>query len=126
MFRREYHVAHGRDGHHLAVRNCWRPALVANWAMQTVLAMLGHPCCGRGLGRIPKTDLFWHTAMDWPCKLMARDRPVISIPLTYEQAAILRPDLIDDPIMFPADGTDEYGYTWKDAVMVGTPDDEDL
>lgn len=124
--RREYNVVHGRDGHQLVIRDCWWPGVLAEKATEAVLAALGHPCCGRGIGRIPRTEVFWFSVLNWPCRFAARDNEVLSLPLTPEQAAALRPDLADDPIMFPADGTDDYGYTWANGVMVGSPDDDEL
>lgn len=121
--RREYSVTHGRDGHALLVHDRWLPGVAAEAVVNAVLAALGHPCCGRGpLGRPATLDLFWWRIMQWPCSFAHRDRRVVTVPLTVNQAATLRPDLVDDPVMFPPDGTDDNGYTWLDARMVGTPD----
>lgn len=121
--RREYSVTHGRDGHSLEVRDRWLPGVLTEVAANALLAVLGHPCCGRGpLGWIPFLDVVWWRIMQWPCDLAHRDQRVLSLTLTVEQAATLRPDLVGDPVMFPEDGTDEFGYTWQDARMIGTPD----
>jgi hypothetical protein len=122
-FRREYAVTHGRDGHALSVRDRWLPGVAAEMLSNAVLATLGHPCCGRGpFGRITATEVIWWRIMQWPCDLAHHDRPVMDLPLTTEQAAALRPDLVGDRVMFPPDGTDEFGYTWLDSRMTGTPD----
>jgi len=124
MYRRRWSVVHGRDGFALYVRDCWLPGILAEHVTGAFLAALGHPCCGRGIGRIPSDhfDIMWFTVLNWPCRFAVRDRMVIDLPLTVEQALTLAPSWAGDFMM--VDGTDEYGYTWQDAVMVGTPYDD--
>ncbi len=120
MYRRHYHVMHGRDGFTLMARDRWLPGIAAETGANAFLAALGHPCCGRGLGRIPGVDYLAFRVLNAPNRLLRRDKRVMEIPLTVEQALTLQPSWAES--YFLIDGTDEDGYTYQDAVMVGTPD----
>lgn len=123
MYRRKWSVTHGRDGFMLWVRDEWVPYLVAEKVNHAVLAALGHPCCGRGLGRISGDwiDLFWYRWLNLPHRLYRFGKPVIEIPLTVEQAFTLAPHWRDEEWV-TIDGVDDYGGEWRDGVMVREPD----
>ena len=93
---RTFTVVHGRDGFSLRVADEWWLALAVEWASETTLAALGHPCCGRGpLGRIPALGLVWHRVLTLRASLPHRDRTVADLPLTEEQAAQIAPWAVD-------------------------------
>ena len=91
MYRRRYDVTHGRTGFKMSVFDRWLPGVATEAAVNAVLAALGHPCCGRGLGRIPGVDVAAFTVLNWPNRLMRRDKRVLELPLTEAQALTLEP-----------------------------------
>lgn len=92
LYRRRYWVSHGRDGFALDVRAMWVPYLLAEFVTEKILALLGHPCCGRGLGRIRGIDYAAFVFLNAPNRLWRHNREVIRLPLMREQALLLQPD----------------------------------
>ena len=41
-------------------------------------------------------DVFWHRVLNLPNQLPRWERPVISIPITDSQAAVISPDFVAD------------------------------
>lgn len=124
MQRREWSVAHGRDGFVLLVYDRWIVGLIAEWIVEKLLAILGHPCCGRGIGRIPGIDHAAFVLLNAPNQLRRHDTRVARLPLTVEQAFTFQPSLRHDSLI-TVNGTDDSGDTWADAVMVGALDDDE-
>lgn len=91
MYRRCYWTGHSRDGFHLSVMDRWLPAVVAEGVVNTLLAALGHPRCGRGIGRIPGVDYVAYLLLDAPNRLCQRDREVLKLPVTEGQALTIEP-----------------------------------
>jgi hypothetical protein len=96
---RRVHVTHSRWGYALRVTDTPHWAVAVNWLYETALmGLLGHPCCGRGIwGRLPapladRICTFAHSGLnvagrvDWN-----RERLLLELPVTEEQASVLRP-----------------------------------
>lgn len=94
MYRREYSVCGGNDGFVLDVRDRWLPGLAAEHLVTGVLAALGHPCCGRGLGRIEKVRELSCLLLVAPNQLFHRDRHLVHLSLTTEEAFALEPTFV--------------------------------
>lgn len=91
-YHRAFDVGHGRDGFVIRVADRWWPAIVAERAVETILAALGHPCCGRGpLGRVMALQLPFHRFLNLPNKLYWSERLVATIPISDEQAVVIAP-----------------------------------
>jgi hypothetical protein len=69
---------------------------VGEWLVESGLGLLGHPCCGCGVGRVGVISLaFWrllNAATNWASRV---DHRVVTIPLTEEQAQALNPQMVD-------------------------------
>lgn len=117
MYRRHWDTCHGRDGFALVGWDMWLPFLVAEKAVETFLAAIGHPCCGRGLGRIPGVDMLFWEVLNLPSGWWRHNRRVIELLLTAEQAFTIQPSWRDET-WITIDGEDEDGYLWRDGAMV--------
>jgi hypothetical protein len=57
---RRARVWHGRDGYKLAISDSAWWALAISVTYDRLMDVLGHPCCGRGIGRLdPAGALAW-------------------------------------------------------------------
>jgi hypothetical protein len=119
---RTHHLTHSRDGWSLAVSDERVVGTLAEKAMEGVLAALGHPCCGKGpLAHLSVSyrtlrslglpvdaetvrcneldedalDLLWHKVLNLPNRLLVPHRPLLSLPLTKEQARVINPEFVD-------------------------------
>ena len=92
---RDWSLTYGKDGFQL---NAWDVAWrywLADKAVDGLMNLLGHPCCGKGLlGRVPFTDLMWFKLINLPCKLWRLNREVIRFPVTDEQARVINPEFV--------------------------------
>lgn len=65
-------------------------------AVEKLLAMIGHPCCYVGIGRIPGVGYLAHrllrACVNWTSK---GERLVAEIVLTREQAVAIEPSIAD-------------------------------
>lgn len=94
LYRRRTHVGHSLAGWHLTVWDRYVPALLAEAVVNGVLACLGHPCCGRGIGRWEPFSGLAFRFLNLPNRLAHRDRELLSLPLTAEQAAAIEPEWV--------------------------------
>ncbi len=94
--RRTATVAHSRDGFTLHVTDTpWWAATVRATA-EEALEVLGHPCCGRGLGRSDPVRDVAFTFMQVVDRFEAdRQRIVLDIEVTADQAHQLAPEFVD-------------------------------
>lgn len=89
---REYAVGHSYEGFTLNVTDRWLPGWLAETVLGALLGALGHPCCGRGLGRIEVINAAAYRLLsnvaNWG---ISRDRRRVHVPLTVDQAITLAP-----------------------------------
>ena len=96
LTHREHLVARTRDRYVLTVTD--RPVLryLAEVVIEHGMAALGHPCCGRGAGRLPfvhaPANALLYGVLTWASR---RDRCIEDIPLTEGQARALNPGFIE-------------------------------
>lgn len=92
LYRRCFHVGHSRDGFRLGVWDRFVPGIVAEGLVGGILAALGHPCCERGLlGRSDLVALAAFKFLNLPNRLARRDRLVVEILISPEQAVTIEP-----------------------------------
>ncbi len=93
---RTANVAHSRDGWSLHVTDTpwWAAAVRATG--EEALEVLGHPCCGRGLGRVgPVCDLAFRFVQIVNRFEADRQRIVLGIEVSADQALQLAPEFVD-------------------------------
>lgn len=118
----EANVSHSWRGFELRIDRVPFVRLVTGRLLEDILAGLGHPCCGRGLGRIDHIQWASWKTLSWAVR-MAMGATVTSLPLTSSQARALSDSVateLDDPegIYHPLDGIDEDGCEWSDGRFV--------
>jgi hypothetical protein len=96
MYRRKWWVGHSKDGFHISCWDVWLPYHVAEKVVETALAVVGHPCCGRGLGRIPGVDVAAYVVLNLPNRWWRHSVHIIEIPVTREQALRIQPSWADE------------------------------
>jgi hypothetical protein len=90
VMHRVYLVTHGRDGATLRVVDRRLVRHLVEGAVEGVMAAVGHPCCGRGLGRLGVAYWPAHAllvgVMQWATR---GERIVARIRLSDEEAQTL-------------------------------------
>lgn len=93
---RVFWTTHGRDGWSLAVVDRSPVRAAGEWLVESGLGLLGHPCCGRGIGRVGFINLVFFRLLNASTNWAARaDRRVVTIPLTEGQVQALNPQMAD-------------------------------
>ena len=118
---RTTHVTHGHAGFTLIIEDTPFWALALASSIDQVLAWAGHPCCGRGLGRIDPICGWAYSLLNWGYGVSFRHTTIrLEMPLTAQQA-------VEDLDAFPGwieegrlviDGEDEYGDIFADGVLI--------
>jgi hypothetical protein len=118
---RTHRVSHSKDGWALRVYDEAVLGTVAEVVAERALALLGHPCCGRGpLAKLQISfrqlrrfgvptpgdveaygerdenalDYFWYRVLNLPNRFH-RSTELLRLPMTEEQARTLAPDFVD-------------------------------
>ena len=94
---RTANVAHSRDGFELHVIDTpwWASAVRATG--EEALEILGHPCCGRGIGRIgPICALAFRILQLVHRPEFRHGRKLLEVAITADQARHLNPEFVDD------------------------------
>lgn len=87
---RRYYLTYGQDGFALRVADQHVVQQMCEAVVETTLTLLGHPCCGRGLGRWePISDLAFRL-LNLPYRFLP-DRVVTHLPVSDEHAEVLDP-----------------------------------
>ena len=90
VMHRVYWVTHGRDGATLRVVDRRLVRHLVEGAVEGVMAAVGHPCCGRGLGRLDVISWAAHSLLCGALNWAARgERVVARIRLSDEEARAL-------------------------------------
>lgn len=125
----EVHVTHSWRGFELSVVRVGRLRWMVGHGIEDALAWLGHPCCGRGIGRIRPIFNAAHRLLTWGLTV-AEGRMLVTLPLTSADAAAVddgvSAELADpDGLYRPLDGVDtyalgdtSYGLEWSDGRFV--------
>jgi len=120
---REYTVRHSHRGFTLAARDYPLSRWLVSEVVERPLGLLGHPCCGRGIGRLgPVFEVSrgaLNAAIDWQ---MHSGERIAEVRLTAERAMTLEPRFIEDAGAdgwITVDDEDEDGDVWSDAVLIG-------
>lgn len=113
---------YGYNGFELVVTDhpTWRWLVEAG--VDRLVAMLGHPCCGHGLGRIPSVATGAYHLINWAGHVGDKHSTVVvRLSLTTAQALALNiywQDSIRPGGWITVDGADEDGDVYKDARLV--------
>jgi hypothetical protein len=99
---------------------------LGRWALATLVewlfGLLGHPCCGRGLGRIWPIGTVSYRLLSAALNLLTgAGASVLEIALTAVQALALHPRYAEDTGpggWITLDGEDEDGDVWVDGALV--------
>ncbi|MDN5860209.1 MAG: hypothetical protein L0H84_16485 [Pseudonocardia sp.] len=125
---REYAVGHSYEGFTLNSTDRWLPGWFAETVLGVVLGTLGHPCCGRGVGRIEVINAAAYRLLNGVTNWgITRDRRRVDVPITVDQAITLAPwyrDWIGPDGSITVDGEDESGDIWADAKLVAARCDD--
>lgn len=68
-------------------------AVALEFVVERLLELLGHPCCGRGLGRIERVNVAAFQLLNLPNRFL--DRPVVCLPVSDEDAELLQPGVAE-------------------------------
>jgi hypothetical protein len=121
--QREYTVGHSHRGFTLEARDYPLVRWLVGEGVEWLLGSLGHPCCGRGLGRIGPVFEVSHRALEAAVNWQRRSgERVAAVRLTTEQALALQPRFAEDTGpdgWITVNGEDEDGDVWSDAVLIG-------
>ncbi|GAA1661355.1 hypothetical protein GCM10009744_63870 [Kribbella alba] len=109
-------VSHSWRGYELEVEAVpsWR-WLIAS-VTESTLSAVGHPCCGRGLGRMPFLGGAAYRTLAAAIRLGSGTR-TFSTHISAAEAAVVSP-AFDQGADFPVTGEDEDGSVWDDGCFV--------
>lgn len=93
-YTRRYHVVHSSSGFRLSVMDHSRLALFLESVIEHILSLAGHPCCGRGIGKLDIVNALAFRLLNFPTRFPVHQ--VVCLPLPVEQARILASDFVAD------------------------------